>query len=163
MGSHRRTLGAARLWHYPALGPYRGSPCPRPLLAPTRRRDDRHDLLLRGGELADGHGLGAGSRHSPSLHEPWRFFDADQHDLHRQFDDGRPLEPAPAPCQHSFLALPLFTAETAAIWAPPGDSPVAADRPRGRIAQLVEQLTLNQRVLGSSPSASTTFRPGGLQ
>ena len=26
----------------------------------------------------------------------------------------------------------------------------------GRIAQLVEQLTLNQRVLGSSPSASTT-------
>ena len=25
----------------------------------------------------------------------------------------------------------------------------------GRIAQLVEQLTLNQRVLGSSPSAST--------
>src|SRR4051812_11444150 len=27
----------------------------------------------------------------------------------------------------------------------------------GRIAQLVEQLTLNQRVLGSSPSASTTF------
>ena len=29
----------------------------------------------------------------------------------------------------------------------------------GRIAQLVEQLTLNQRVLGSSPSASTTFSP----
>src|SRR3954470_12845680 len=28
----------------------------------------------------------------------------------------------------------------------------------GRIAQLVEQLTLNQRVLGSSPSASTIFR-----
>ena len=27
--------------------------------------------------------------------------------------------------------------------------------PDGRIAQLVEQLTLNQRVLGSSPSAST--------
>jgi hypothetical protein len=27
----------------------------------------------------------------------------------------------------------------------------------GRIAQLVEQLTLNQRVLGSNPSASTTF------
>ena len=27
----------------------------------------------------------------------------------------------------------------------------------GRIAQLVEQLTLNQRVLGSSPSASTTL------
>ncbi len=30
-------------------------------------------------------------------------------------------------------------------------------RQSGRIAQLVEQLTLNQRVLGSSPSASTTF------
>ena len=29
----------------------------------------------------------------------------------------------------------------------------------GRIAQLVEQLTLNQRVLGSSPSASTIFLP----
>ena len=29
----------------------------------------------------------------------------------------------------------------------------------GRIAQLVEQLTLNQRVLGSSPSASTTTFP----
>ena len=29
--------------------------------------------------------------------------------------------------------------------------------PCGRIAQLVEQLTLNQRVLGSSPSASTIF------
>ena len=28
----------------------------------------------------------------------------------------------------------------------------------GRIAQLVEQLTLNQRVLGSSPSASTIFQ-----
>ena len=27
----------------------------------------------------------------------------------------------------------------------------------GRIAQLAEQLTLNQRVLGSSPSASTIF------
>ena len=29
----------------------------------------------------------------------------------------------------------------------------------GRIAQLVEQLTLNQRVLGSSPSASTIVFP----
>jgi hypothetical protein len=27
--------------------------------------------------------------------------------------------------------------------------------PNGRIAQLVEQLTLNQRVLGSNPSVST--------
>src|SRR6478736_1411978 len=33
----------------------------------------------------------------------------------------------------------------------------AHPRKRGRIAQLVEQLTLNQRVLGSSPSASTIF------
>src|SRR3546814_13849699 len=30
-----------------------------------------------------------------------------------------------------------------------------AESGHGRIAQLVEQLTLNQRVLGSSPSAST--------
>ena len=27
----------------------------------------------------------------------------------------------------------------------------------GRLAQLVEQLTLNQRVVGSNPSASTIF------
>ena len=30
-------------------------------------------------------------------------------------------------------------------------------RPRGRLAQLAEQLTLNQRVLGSSPSAPTNL------
>src|SRR3954462_9628743 len=35
--------------------------------------------------------------------------------------------------------------------APPEHPPYG----NGRIAQLVEQLTLNQRVLGSSPSAST--------
>ena len=35
------------------------------------------------------------------------------------------------------------------------------ETPDGRIAQLVEQLTLNQRVLGSSPSASTKTRPVG--
>jgi hypothetical protein len=28
----------------------------------------------------------------------------------------------------------------------------------GRIAQLVEQLTLNQRVVGSNPTAPTTFK-----
>src|SRR3546814_20361262 len=37
---------------------------------------------------------------------------------------------------------------------PPRRSPKNGN---GRIAQLVEQLTLNQRVLGSSPSASTIF------
>ena len=44
--------------------------------------------------------------------------------------------------------------------ASPGDSKPGASEAKsecGRIAQLVEQLTLNQRVLGSSPSASTTF------
>jgi hypothetical protein len=30
-----------------------------------------------------------------------------------------------------------------------------AGRPDGRIAQVVEQLTLNQRVVGSSPTAPT--------
>ena len=40
--------------------------------------------------------------------------------------------------------------------APPERRPRTCLR-HGRIAQLVEQLTLNQRVLGSSPSASTTF------
>ncbi len=50
---------------------------------------------------------------------------------------------------------------------PPAQQPLYGALPRsrasakhhaddGRIAQLVEQLTLNQRVLGSSPSASTT-------
>ncbi len=34
----------------------------------------------------------------------------------------------------------------------------APENGSGRIAQLVEQLTLNQRVLGSSPSASTIFQ-----
>ena len=32
----------------------------------------------------------------------------------------------------------------------------------GRIAQLVEQLAFNQRVLGSSPSALTTLKAEGL-
>jgi hypothetical protein len=32
----------------------------------------------------------------------------------------------------------------------------------GRVAQLVEQLTLNQRVLGSSPSAPTKIRMAGI-
>jgi hypothetical protein len=31
----------------------------------------------------------------------------------------------------------------------------------GRLAQLVEQLTLNQRVVGSNPSASTILLVGG--
>lgn len=35
-------------------------------------------------------------------------------------------------------------------------TPPSGATPDGRIAQLVEQLTLNQRVLGSSPSAPTT-------
>ena len=33
----------------------------------------------------------------------------------------------------------------------------------GRLAQLVEQLTLNQRVVGSNPSASTIFSMTYLQ
>ena len=39
--------------------------------------------------------------------------------------------------------------------APTGPSGHGQGRPRGRIAQLVEQLTLNQRVVGSSPTAPT--------
>ncbi len=41
---------------------------------------------------------------------------------------------------------------------------IAANRPDrrpglpGRVAQLAEQLTFNQRVLGSSPSAPTSFK-----
>jgi hypothetical protein len=41
--------------------------------------------------------------------------------------------------------------------APDAMKPELPPHGSGRIAQLVEQLTLNQRVLGSSPSASTTF------
>jgi hypothetical protein len=38
-----------------------------------------------------------------------------------------------------------------------GAEHLAALRKWGRLAQLVEQLTLNQRVVGSNPSASTIF------
>jgi hypothetical protein len=38
-----------------------------------------------------------------------------------------------------------------------GAEHMAALRKWGRLAQLVEQLTLNQRVVGSNPSASTIF------
>ena len=41
----------------------------------------------------------------------------------------------------------------------PASAASPAGRHSGRIAQLVEQLTLNQRVLGSSPSAPTTTIP----
>ena len=53
--------------------------------------------------------------------------------------------------------LCLFTTHPSpAIGAPPRrEAPCPVRRKSGRIAQLVEQLTLNQRVLGSSPSAST--------
>lgn len=39
------------------------------------------------------------------------------------------------------------------------DRPRKALTPFGRIAQLVEQLTLNQRVPGSSPGAPTIYLP----
>jgi hypothetical protein len=45
------------------------------------------------------------------------------------------------------LVKPLRVSRTDASGAPP--------KQNGRIAQLVEQLTLNQRVLGSNPSVST--------
>ena len=51
-------------------------------------------------------------------------------------------------CRHA-TGAPLQSASEAPEHPPHGS---------GRIAQLVEQLTLNQRVLGSSPSASTTFQ-----
>ena len=52
-----------------------------------------------------------------------------------------------APAEPMLPAPPLQSAK------PPEHPPHGS----GRIAQLVEQLTLNQRVLGSSPSASTIF------
>ena len=51
--------------------------------------------------------------------------------------------PFSAPRQSLYGPLPRFAGRSKKL-------------PDGRIAQLVEQLTLNQRVLGSSPSASTT-------
>jgi hypothetical protein len=56
--------------------------------------------------------------------------------------------------------FPLSLRDAAAIGSASGDSAAfgAIDiGHNGRIAQLVEQLTLNQRVLGSSPSVSTKF------
>ena len=41
---------------------------------------------------------------------------------------------------------------------PPNGTAHLASPKWGRLAQLVEQLTLNQRVVGSNPSASTIFQ-----
>ena len=54
--------------------------------------------------------------------------------------------------------FPLSLRAAVAIGGAPGDSTALAVTENGhdgRIAQLVEQLTLNQRVVGSSPTAST--------
>ena len=52
-----------------------------------------------------------------------------------------------------------FTAPTSLAIAPfPADGTLAFPPPKdcdGRLAQLVEQLTLNQRVVGSNPTAPT--------
>ena len=55
------------------------------------------------------------------------------------------------------FTLPPYAASEAAPWPVAPQSETWQISPAcGRIAQLVEQLTLNQRVLGSSPSAPTT-------
>ena len=53
----------------------------------------------------------------------------------------------------------MLTARFRAEIRQPWSTAPAANEARhdGRIAQLVEQLTLNQRVLGSNPSVSTIF------
>ena len=55
--------------------------------------------------------------------------------------------------------MPFFALLLARLWlAPPVDKPPGGcdiRRRGGRIAQLAEQLTLNQRVPGSSPGAPT--------
>ena len=72
-------------------------------------------------------------------------------------DSHQPLE-QPEP------ALKLARLRTTCAHATGAAAPGAMEPPElpphgsGRIAQLVEQLTLNQRVLGSSPSASTIFQ-----
>jgi hypothetical protein len=38
-----------------------------------------------------------------------------------------------------------------------------AERTRSRIAQLVEQLTVNQRVVGSSPTSGATSKPVNIE
>ena len=60
-----------------------------------------------------------------------------------------PLDGSPAAARMRAGVLPRLPKRRTS-----GRPAIARD---GRIAQLVEQLTLNQRVLGSSPSASTIF------
>ena len=72
-------------------------------------------------------------------------------------------EAAPgAPFNRLEVEFPTETTETAANQLAIAHNPcemIRADKRFASVAQLAEQLTLNQLVLGSSPSRGTNFKP----
>ena len=136
-------------------------------LTVAREAEDRFSRLLAGGMVATIFFYAAVNLlmvmgMAPVVGIPLPFmshggsFHADQHDLRGHADDGEPLEPAVG-CK--LLAdteeTPFSSAGQSLLDASPRFAVPRKTHRNGRIAQLVEQLTLNQRVLGSSPSAST--------
>src|SRR5215471_9721495 len=117
-------------------------------------RADSIGACRTGNTLADN----ACSHHIPSL-APAVALPAPRHDRRRTGAAGSP------PGGFPFVEGPMPRGGAELVPPFPGQpriallqDPASAGSPRrwsGRIAQLVEQLTLNQRVLGSSPSAPT--------
>src|SRR5690606_30462236 len=93
MGSAGRAAGGVGIRHRAARGPDGGARGARALLPPAGSGDGGDDLLLRRDQPDDGDGAGPGGGYSPALHEPWWIVDADQYDLYRHADGGRPMEP----------------------------------------------------------------------
>ena len=101
---------------------------------------------------------GPGRRHPTSPRQLRRLRANDGADLRRYHDVDRPRKPQDGALVE-FSNEEVFAIRQSGCYPPPSDGDGAPRRAifcrYGRIAQLVEQLTLNQRVLGSSPSAST--------
>src|SRR5690606_10092040 len=118
MGPGRRTARPAGIRYHSSLGPDRGSPSARSLLAAARWRNDGDDILLCRDQSADGHGARAGGRHSVTLHESRRLVDDDQHDLPWLADDGPPLDPTRDKAEQPVLAGRLFSAQRQSLYGP---------------------------------------------
>ena len=56
---------------------------PNAIRAIGRSRADLHDIFLRARQFDDGDGYGTRCGNSATVYEPWRLFDADNHDLYR--------------------------------------------------------------------------------